>query len=378
MTRVLVAPDKFKGCLHAIDVTRSLAHGLEAGGAEAVKLPLADGGDGTVAACLRAGYRAYAVEVAGPTGGRVEATIAFDGTTAVVELADCCGLARLPHHRLAPTTATTVGVGEAMLAALRLDPERVVVGLGGSASTDGGTGLLSALGAVFTDANGAPVPLGGRGLGAIARVDLSSARDALEGVELIGATDVCSPLTGRLGAAQVFAPQKGADAGQVALLEAGLENLAAHARFASDIPGSGAAGGTGYALLLLGGTLESGADFVLDLVGFDDALAGCDAVVTGEGRLDDTSVAGKLVGAVTERAVRQGRSVVAVVGSDGRSTRGPLLTPDGVEAGAVVSLEDVAGRSTEQEPAAARRALTAAGREAARGLGARSAAPVPG
>lgn len=364
MTRVLVAPDSFKGCLPAGEVARALALGLREASCT-TQMPLADGGEGTVQACLDAGFRGIDVEVAGPTGGRVEATIAFDGTTAVVELADCCGLARLPRHRLAPTEATTVGVGEAILAALRLDPDRIVVGLGGSASTDGGTGLLSALGAVFTDANGAPVPLGGRGLARIARVDLSAAREALQDVELVGATDVTSPLTGAHGAAHVFGPQKGADPAQVLALDAGLANFAAHARFASDIPGAGAAGGAGYALLLLGATLVSGADFVLDIVGFDDALAACDVVITGEGRLDDQTLVGKLVGVVADRAVRAGRPVVAVVGSDGRSSPGPLVTAGGVAAGSVIALADLTGRSTASDPRGARAALTRAGRDIA-------------
>lgn len=351
MARIVVAPDSFKGCLPADQVAAALAAGLRHVGHEAVPLPLADGGEGTVAACLRAGFTAHFADVTGPTGARVETTIAFDGTTAVVELADACGFVRLPGHRPAPMTASTLGLGEAVLAALDLAPARIVLGLGGSASTDGGTGLLAALGAQLVDDSGAPVPLGGGSLHRVRRLDLSAARAAVGDVELVGATDVTSPLTGTDGAAHVFGPQKGADPAQVAALDAGLTNLARLAGFPTDLPGSGAAGGTGFAVLLLGGSLVSGADFVLDLVGLDAALAGADAVVTGEGRLDDTSAAGKLVGAVAGRARAAAVPVAAVVGNDAR-TRPDATLP-------AVALDVIAG-DTSRDPAAALRALDAA------------------
>jgi glycerate kinase len=319
-TRVLVAPDKFKGSLTAAQVAGSLAAGLrqEDPGIEVRTLPLADGGDGSVDAALAAGFRALTVPVTGPTGGCATTTVALDGGTAVVEVATTSGLQMLPPGQPAPLTSSSAGVGQALRAVLDRRPRLIVLALGGSATTDGGAGMLSALGVVFHDALGHPfVPTGGT-LWEIADVDLTGLV-ALEGVELVAATDVQNPLLGPRGAAAVYGPQKGAGPEDVQLLEAGLgcllrrlEEAGRPAEECAGVPGAGAAGGLGWAAMLLGARTVSGADFFLDLLGFDQQVAGCDLVITGEGKLDAQTLSGKLPLAVARRAAPL--PVVAVVG----------------------------------------------------------------
>ena len=317
--RVLIAPDKFKGSLTAAEVVRHLGAGLEQRGVAVRGLPLADGGDGSVAAAIAAGFRPVEVEVAGATGARHPATIAFDGTTAVVEVANTCGLHTLPAGVLAPLTSSSAGVGEAVLAALRLPAKRIVLALGGSASTDGGAGMLAALGAVFRDGTGQELTADGGALARVRQVDTGRLPD-LTDTEIIIAGDVRNPLTGPDGAAAVYGPQKGADKTQVAALDRGLaqlvESLAAaghpSAGRLAATPGAGAAGGLGFAGMLLGGHLVSGADYFLDLLRFEARLDGCDLVITGEGRIDDQTRQGKLPAIVARRAAPI--PVIAVVG----------------------------------------------------------------
>jgi glycerate 2-kinase len=222
--RVLVAPDKFKGSLTALEVATAIGQGLEAAGVASRLLPLADGGDGSVAAAVHAGFASRPVAVRGADGRRRDTEIALDGTTAVVEVAGSCGLSTLPPGDLAPMTSSSHGFAEAVLAAVEAGARRVVLCLGGSASTDGGGGMLAALGVRFLDEAGRDVDPTGGTLARIAEVDGSGMRD-LAGVELIVATDVDNPLLGAEGAAAVFGPQKGADPGQVGELEAGLSRL---------------------------------------------------------------------------------------------------------------------------------------------------------
>lgn len=207
--RVLVAPDKFKGSLTALEVATAIAEGLEAAGVASRLLPLADGGDGSVAAALHAGSAPRTVAVRAADGRRHHTEFAFDGTTAVVEVAGTCGLSTLPPGELAPMTSSSYGFGQAVLAALDAGARRIVLCLGGSASTDGGAGLLAALGVRFRDDAGRDVEPAGGALARIAEVDVSGLRD-LAGAELIVATDVTNPLLGADGAAAVFGPQKGA------------------------------------------------------------------------------------------------------------------------------------------------------------------------
>ena len=226
---VLIAPDKFKGSLAAPDVAAHLARGLAAAvpGIRTDEIPIADGGDGTVDAAVAAGYRRVGRRVSGPTGEPVTAAFAISspGDVAVVEAAQACGLSRMPGGQLRPLTATSYGVGELIAAALDAGAAHIVLGLGGSATTDGGAGLIAALGARPLDAAGQPVPPGGAALGGLRTLDLSGLRD-LSGVDVLLASDVDNPLLGPDGAAAVYGPQKGASAADIPVLESGLARWA--------------------------------------------------------------------------------------------------------------------------------------------------------
>lgn len=321
-TRVLVAPDKFKGSLDAADVAAAVARGIRRVDAEASVrcLPVADGGDGTLAAALAAGFERVPVEVSGPTGDAHESAFARSGSTAVVEMADACGLALLPPDGLAPLTASSRGLGDAVGAALDAGCREIVVGIGGSASTDGGSGMLSALGARVLGPDGEAVADGGAALADVTQLDLSGLHPALREARVVVACDVDNPLLGARGAAAVYGPQKGAGPGDVARLEDALARWAdvVGATTGGDLrsaEGAGAAGGVGFAALaVLGADLSPGIDLVLDLVGFDDAVASCDLVVTGEGALDEQSLNGKAPIGVATRARAAGADVVAVCG----------------------------------------------------------------
>jgi glycerate 2-kinase len=298
--RVLVAPDKFKGSLSATQVAARIASGLARAGftGDAVRLPVADGGDGTVDAAIAAGYRRIDVDVHGPVGRAVTASFAMLDGTAVIEAAQACGLTLLPAGELAPLTATSRGVGELILAAARMRATRVLLGLGGVATTDGGAGLVQALGARLTDESGQELPAGGAGLSGLGKLDLSRMRD-LSGIEFLVASDVDNPLLGPSGAAAVYAPQKGASAADVPVLEAGLARWAdvaeeAWGRSVRDVAGAGAAGGLGFAaLLFLGALLRPGISLLLDMLSFSEHLDGARLVITGEGALDEQTLRGK-------------------------------------------------------------------------------------
>lgn len=320
--RVLVAPDKFKGTLTAAEVAVAVGEGIRwvRPNAEVATVPVADGGDGTVAAALAAGYDEVAVTVTGPTGRPVRSRFARQGGTAVVELADASGLVRLPDGRPEPLTATSRGTGELLAAALDAGCTEVVLGIGGSASTDGGAGLLRALGVRLLDASGEEVPEGGAGLAEVAKIDLSGLPERVDGLRLTVACDVDNPLTGRHGAAAVYGPQKGADPAQVRQLDVALGHFAdvvaeATGRDLRTVPGAGAAGGVGFAALsVLGAALRPGIDLVLDLVGFADRVLRADLVVTGEGALDEQTLHGKAPAGVAAAARAAGVPVVAVCG----------------------------------------------------------------
>lgn len=315
MSHVLVAPDKFKGSLTAAEVAGAVIAGITSVADVPVRaLPVADGGDGTVAAAAAAGFSRVDVPARGPTGQRVTASFAMAGDTAVVELAEASGLHRLPDGVPAPLTASSAGTGDVLAAAVRAGARRIVLGLGGSACTDGGAGMVTALGARLFDAGGAELPPGGAALRDLARLDLSGLDWA--GVDLVLASDVDNPLLGPHGAAAVYGPQKGARPAAVRILEDGLTRWAevvgtGHA----DRPGAGAAGGVGFAALaLLGARQRPGIDVLTELLGFDDALAGARLVVTGEGRLDTQTLRGKAPAGVAARARAAGVPVVAVAG----------------------------------------------------------------
>ncbi|GAB3295150.1 glycerate kinase [Parasphingorhabdus pacifica] len=324
---VLVAPDKFKGSLTSSQVAEAIATGLRRARPELdIRLvPVADGGDGTVLAALANGYRRVRAGVTGPVGVPVDAEFALHGSTAVIELAAASGLALLDPDRPAPMDATSAGTGELIRAALDEGARTVVLGIGGSACTDGGAGMLSALGARVRDGVGNPVGWGGGALRDLSDVDLSGLDPRLSEVDLILASDVDNPLLGVHGAAHVYGPQKGAAPEQVELLDAALTRwsaavVAAGGRDATAEAGAGAAGGVGFAALAaLGARGRPGTDVVLDLVGFDAQVEGAGLVITGEGSLDEQTLHGKAPAGVAARAVRAGVPVVAVAGRRGLS-----------------------------------------------------------
>lgn len=320
--RILIAPDAFKGSLDAATAADAIAAGARQAlpDADVRLLPLADGGDGTVDALLRAGYARRTAPARGPTGRPGRAAYASRSGRIVVELAAACGLARLPHGRLDPLGASTLGLGDVIRHALDENPRELVIGLGGSASTDGGAGMLVALGARVTDDAGNDVRPDGRHLVDIRSVDLDGLDARLRHVRALVATDVTSPLLGSSGSAMAFGPQKGATPDQVQLLEAGLAHWADVLADASGVdarsePGSGAAGGTGLAAIAaLRGEVVQGGRFVQEAAGLEAALEWCDLVVTGEGTLDRTTLQGKGVGSLAAAARAHAVPVVAVCG----------------------------------------------------------------
>jgi glycerate 2-kinase len=319
---VLVAPDKFKGTLTASEVAARVTAGIAAVAPEVPvrEVPVADGGDGTVDAALAAGFTRVPVRAQGPVGKPVDTAFALRDGVAVVEMADVSGLRLLPRDGLAALEASSYGTGEVIAAALDHGCHTVLLGIGGSASTDGGAGLLTALGARLVDADGAELALGGAALARLARLELDGLHPKLASTAVVVASDVDNPLLGPNGAAAVYGPQKGADPDDVALLDAALAHWAdvldaATGTALRDRPGAGAAGGVGYgALAALGAELKPGIDMVLELVGFADALPGARLVVTGEGSLDEQTLSGKAPAGVAAAAVAAGIPVVTVSG----------------------------------------------------------------
>ncbi|CAM5697678.1 Glycerate kinase OS=Streptomyces alboniger OX=132473 GN=CP975_29880 PE=3 SV=1 [Streptomyces alboniger] len=322
--RVLIAADKFKGSLTAVQVAERITAGLRGVLPDlAVEaLPVADGGDGTVDAAVAAGFDRREVRVAGPLGQEVTAAFALRGDTAVVEMAEASGLQRLPAGVFAPLTASTYGSGELLRAALDAGARTIVFGVGGSATTDGGAGMLSALGARFVDADGEPVAPGGGGLADLASADLSDLDPRLAAVEFVLASDVDNPLTGPKGAPAVYGPQKGASPDDVKALDEALAHYARvleravgkkAAEYAGS-PGAGAAGGIGYGALLLGARFRPGIEIMLDVLGYAPALEYATLVITGEGSLDEQTLHGKAPAGVAAAARAQGKEVVAVCG----------------------------------------------------------------
>jgi glycerate 2-kinase len=334
--RVVVAPDKFKGSLTAAQVAARVAAGLAraAPGVDVVQLPVADGGDGTLEAAVSAGYRRVPVRAEGPTGDLVDTAYAERDGVAVVELADVSGLGRLPGGRLAASAASSYGTGQVLRAALAAGCRRVVLGIGGSACTDGGAGMVQALGGRLADARGDEVGRGGGALGAVRSLDLAGLHPGLSSAEVVVASDVDNPLLGPRGAAAVYGPQKGAAPAEVARLDAALGRWADAVQRATGLdlagmPGAGAAGGVGFAAMaVLGATLQPGIELILELVGFPAALSGAGLVITGEGSLDRQTLHGKAPAGVAATARTAGIPVVAVAGRS-------LLSPADLEAAGI-------------------------------------------
>lgn len=361
--RVLIAPDKFKGCLDAAQVADAVASGFPPERFDVRRMPLADGGDGSVAAAAFRGARTLALVVTGPTGEPVRTAVAIDGDTAIIEVASICGLAMLGGE-LAPLASSSFGVGEAIRHVIeQVRPRKIVLALGGSATTDGGAGMLAALGARFTMRGPCSRPTGGT-LREIEGIDLSRIV-SLGDIELVAACDVRNPLLGPSGAAATFGPQKGASPLEVAALERGLQALVRAlpetCRAASRAEGSGSAGGLGFACLVLGGRIVSGADLFLDLLGFDAEAAHAAVVITGEGAFDAQTAKGKLVSAVARRSsppvvVVAGRSLV----SDAHARR------MGVHS--VYALSEMTHRTTADDPELSAALLSCVGESIARSI----------
>jgi glycerate kinase len=319
---VVIAPDKFKGSLTARQAAEAMSVGVRRADPRlrTVECPVADGGDGTLETVIAAGFERVPVYAAGPTGQSLLTAYARKGDTAVVEMAEICGLQRLPGALPAPMTASSYGLGAVVAQALDHGCRDVVIGVGGSASTDGGAGFLAALGAIAYDDRGSRLSQGGQAIGRCTQLDLTGLRPDLDGVSLTIAADVDNPLYGPLGAAAVYAPQKGADPDQVTQLDHALRvwadavGRASHTD-ARHLPGAGAAGGVGFAALsVLGARMRPGIDLILDLIGLDEHLSGALAAITGEGSLDHQSLRGKAAVGVSRRAVAYGVQTYAVAG----------------------------------------------------------------
>jgi glycerate 2-kinase len=364
--RVVVAPDSFKGSIGAADAAAALAAGWRGvrPADDVIEMPLADGGEGTLAVLAAAvpGSRWHSAEVSGP--GRAQLTASWleiPGNEHLIELATAAGLTQM--QPLQPLDAHSYGVGQLIGQALDNGAQRVVITLGGSACTDGGTGALAALGARFLDAAGRELPRGGGALARLARVDLGGLRrPPPRGAVCL--TDVRAPLLGSAGAAAVFGPQKGAGPEEITVLEAGLSRLASLLGGDPDAPGAGAAGGTGYGLSAAwAAALRPGAAEVAAIAGLAAALTGAGLVITGEGQYDATSETGKVVGAVLADAARAGVPAAVVAGV----LAAPVPAAAGPSCVRGVELTALAGgkQAAMSNPA---RWLTAAGRDLAAGL----------
>lgn len=326
--KIVMAPDSFKESLSALEVAEALAAGWRRvqPDAEILVVPMADGGEGTVDAVVAAAAgKKVEVTVTGPLGDPVRAAYGLlrDGSAAVIEMAAASGLPLVPLDQRDPRITTTRGTGELLVHALEQGARRVVLGIGGSATNDGGAGLAQALGYRLLDTEGRELPPGGAALARLARIDTSHRNPRLSGCEVLAACDVNNPLCGPEGASHIFGPQKGASPGAVKELDAALGHFAAIVRQdlgvdVRDLPGAGAAGGLGAGLLAFAGArLAPGVSLIADLVGLREKMAGADWVITGEGRLDGQSVRGKTPCGVARLARELGIPVIALAGALG-------------------------------------------------------------
>jgi glycerate kinase len=326
--KIIIAPDSFKGSLSAPDVSESIAVGIRRvlPEAECVLIPLADGGEGTVESLVQStGGKIIRTQAIDPLGRRMESFFGIlgDGVTAVVEMAAASGLPLVPENLRNPLNTTSYGTGELIKAALDSGCRKLILGIGGSATNDGGIGMVQALGGRFLDESGKDVGFGGKELASIRAVDVSGLDSRLRDVTVTVACDVDNPLVGERGASAIFGPQKGANPDMVRELDAGLHNLAdvIERDLGVDVkhmPGAGAAGGIGAAsVAFLHAELRSGIEIVLDATRFESALDGASLVITGEGRIDSQTLSGKTICGVLNSASAKGVPVLALGGGIG-------------------------------------------------------------
>jgi glycerate kinase len=324
--KIIAAPNAFKESLSAVGVAQSIARGVHRvlPQAEVVQVPMADGGDGTVEALVAAtGGRIIQRRVTGPLEEPVNAYFGLlgDGHTAVVEMATASGLHLVPKNKRNPMKTTTYGTGELIAAALDQGAKKVIVGIGGSATVDGGAGMAQALGCSLLDEGDRDIPRGGQGLAQLSRVDISKRHSKLSGIQTMVACDVDNPLTGPHGAPAVYGPQKGATPEMVQQLDGYLANFARIVKRdlgleIDTVPGAGAAGGLGAGLMaFLGAQLKSGVEIVIEASKLEEKLAGADLVITGEGKLDRQTAFGKAPVGVARLAKKYGIPVVALAGA---------------------------------------------------------------
>jgi len=323
--KIVIAPDSFKESLTAMQAADAIEAGMRTilVDAEFVKVPMADGGEGTVQSLVDATCgKVIRLQVTGPLGKQVDAFFGMlgDGKTAIIEMAAASGLTHVPREERNPLITTTYGTGELILAAINLGAERIVVGLGGSATNDGGAGMAQALGAKLLTVSGEEIGYGGRELAYIEQIDLSQIDKRIGQIQFIAACDVDNPLIGERGASAIFGPQKGATPAMVDQLDRNLAQYAMKLTEATgkqfvDVSGAGAAGGMGAAMLAyLNAELKRGVDIVTESVDLAKQMEGADLVITGEGKIDHQTVFGKTLMGVTMTAKKQEIPVIAIAG----------------------------------------------------------------
>ncbi|MCI7730111.1 glycerate kinase [Enorma burkinafasonensis] len=370
--RVVLAVDSFKGSATSAHVEELIEEGIRrvCADSQVDRYPIADGGEGTVEAIVTAlKGRMVRATVQDPLGAKIEAGYGLtDDGTAIIEMAAASGITLIEQTPENALSASTWGVGDLIRDAMNHGARRILVGLGGSATSDGGVGMAKALGVRFLDAAGEPIPCGLIGLRDLARIDCSGLDPRIADTEFVLITDVTNPLCGASGALRIYGPQKGIDASKIAELDPWMESYAALlersvGRAVADLPGAGAAGGLGAALAAFcDARIERGIEFVLDTIGLTDAIAGADLVITGEGRMDAQSANGKAPVGVARRAKEQGVPVVAIVGSraedlDGIYDEGiGLVVPLALEP---MSLAECIARTEELVPIAGETAMRA-------------------
>ena len=358
--KILIAPDSFKGSATSSKAAEAIGKGVHAVFPDAVliKIPVADGGEGTVEALTDSMHgEIVRRRVKGPLGEAVDAEYGIlPGEVAVIEMASASGLPLVPDNKRNPLITSTYGTGQLILDALSRGCKEVILGIGGSATNDGGTGMARALGYNFLDSSGNKLKEGGGSLVNLAEIDDSEVNESIFKKKIFIACDVTNPLTGLEGASHIYGAQKGASPGDIEILDGALGKLAEvvsskYGRSNENIPGSGAAGGLGYGLMeFCGGELKSGIEIVLDLINFDDYLDGVNLVISGEGRIDGQSVYGKVPVGIAGRAKKKDIPVLVVVGDIGPKVE--AVYDHGIDAvmssvNKAMSLEEAMSRSYE-------------------------------